>query len=164
MLHISPRLAAIARKISPGVRVADIGTDHAYLAIYLVEQAISPHVIGVEIETAPLLKARWNVAQCQLEKKIELRLGNGLGPLLPEEIHTIVIAGMGGYKIIGILGSNLTKARLAQKIILQPMRDLEVVIEWLAQHDFDVEEQSQAIEGRRTYSLIVAKNRIAISI
>ncbi len=163
MLHISPRLATIATKISPGVCVADIGTDHAYLPIYLVENAISSHVIGIDIETDPLLKAKWNVAKYQLGQQIELRLGNGLTPLLPEEIHTIVIAGMGGYKIVNILESDLEKTRLARKIILQPMRDFKVVMGWLTQHDFILSDKTETIEGRHTYFVIVATNKIAIT-
>lgn len=157
MLQLTPRLKAIADKIPQGSVVADIGTDHGYLAIYLILQKICSRVIGIDVKPLPIRQAKHNVAHHRLMQEIDIRLGDGLQVLEFKEIDVIVIAGMGGYKMVKILEKNIDKAQCAHKIILQPMRDLAVVLEWLMRNNFVVEESILVREEERFYSVVVAK-------
>jgi len=100
---LSQRLLTLAQMVPRGARVADIGTDHAFLPCYLVKEKISPYVIGVEVKKGPYKKACFSVNKYNLEEQIELRLGNGLTVLKPGEVNTVVLAGMGGTVVCNIL-------------------------------------------------------------
>ena len=106
MIKLSDRLKSIADEIKKGETVADIGTDHGFLPVYLWENHISPHVIMTDISPASLKKAEDN---CQTEYpgiKFDLRTGDGLEPVRPAETDAVVMAGMGGLLMSEILGKN----------------------------------------------------------
>ncbi|MDR3225449.1 MAG: class I SAM-dependent methyltransferase [Clostridiales Family XIII bacterium] len=132
------RIKKLASYVSPGETVADIGPDHGYLGIWLVKNGISPRVIMTDIAEGPLAIARANaeryVAPLSCGKQsgaMDFRLGDGIAPLAPGEVGTVVIAGMGGETIIGILEADMGKTRSFLKYILQPRTKTELLRAWL---------------------------------
>ena len=151
------RLGLIAKKADYCKIVCDIGTDHAYIPIYLVRKGICKKVIATDIKKGPVYIARNNISKYGLESFIETRTGYGLKPLEENELDTIIIAGMGGMLIIDILADGYEKARKAYRLILQPMNAVEVVREWLYQNRFSILDEELACEGEKIYNVIVAK-------
>ena len=95
-LPISKRLLCCAAMVPSGSRVADIGTDHGYLGIYLLQNGISPHVIACDLRKGPLDNARKNARLFEVDGSMAFRLSDGLAEISPEEIDCAVLAGMGG--------------------------------------------------------------------
>ena len=124
-LELTPRLRLLADWVPPGARLADVGTDHAYLPVWLVQNGVCPAAIAADLRPGPLEAARRHVAAAGLEDRISLRLGDGLAPVFPGEADDIVIAGMGGETIAAILSAAdwLADARL--RLVLQPMSRAE---------------------------------------
>lgn len=141
--------------MEPGSTVADIGTDHAYLPIYLMKNKIAPRVIATEINTGPLNIAKKNISKAGFEEEIEIRLGNGLEPIKPGEIEVAVIAGMGGITINTILQNSFKVAHSLKKIILQPMTDVHLVRAYLQNHNFKLKNEELEIEDGHYYEILV---------
>src|SRR5690554_6840208 len=102
-VKLSKRLAMIAGQIPIGDRVADIGSDHAHLPVYLAQQGLIEYAIAGELNEGPFLTACKQVQQANLEHKVSVRHGDGLSVLRANEVDTIVIAGMGGSTMVSIL-------------------------------------------------------------
>jgi tRNA (adenine22-N1)-methyltransferase len=157
-MRLTPRLAAIAELIPPGSTVADIGTDHAYLPLYLVQEQISQRVVASDMNSAPLQQARETVAAFNCLQKIDLRQGDGLNVIQAEDhINTVVIAGIGGETIIKILESGREKLESVERLILQPMTESGTLRLYLAHNGYALVRESLALEGRRLYEIIMAK-------
>ena len=157
-MKLTPRLQAIAELIPPGSLIADIGTDHAYLPIYLLLEQISQRAIAVDINQAPLEQARQTVAAFNCHQKIALRLGNGLDALREDDgVDTIVIAGLGGRTIAGILKGGQDKLKQFKRIILQPMNESGYLRLFLAQNGLAIVQEELVLEGKRLYEIIMAR-------
>ena len=102
-MELSRRLYAVASLVTEGASVADIGTDHGYIPIYLMQNEIVSKAIAMDINGGPLERARMHIVGHGLKGKIETRLSNGLEALAPGEVYTMIAAGMGGCLIIRIL-------------------------------------------------------------
>ncbi|MEW6696319.1 MAG: tRNA (adenine(22)-N(1))-methyltransferase [Bacillota bacterium] len=157
MFSISKRLKTLAHYVPQGSTVADIGTDHGYLPVYLVTKGISPRAIAADVRQGPLEAARSNVSQYQVQDKIDLRLGNGLQVLKPGEADTIVIAGMGGGTIRDILQASPAAAKGARRLILQPMADEEDLRHFLLQQGWALVDETLLLEDGRLYLVVVAE-------
>lgn len=153
---LSKRLQAIAELVPPVNCLADIGTDHALLPVYLVEKGTVSRVVAVEKESGPALRARHTVAAHGLEQQIEVRVGDGLSPLLPGEAQVIVIAGLGGEKIAAILARGKEVARTANRLVLQPMSQAAKLRRWLVANGWRIEKECLVEEKKRLYQVIVA--------
>ena len=94
-MELSKRLMAVACLVTPGNRLADVGTDHGYIPIYLIKENRIPHAIAMDVNRGPLLRAQEHIRMEGLEERIETRLSDGMKMLLPTEADTVVIAGMG---------------------------------------------------------------------
>jgi len=138
-----------------GERVADIGSDHAYVPIYLVREGISPFAVLTDIKPGPLEQARISVERACLSDRIDFRLGDGLEALEKAEVDTVMIAGMGGETIISILEADKEKASSFRKYILQPRTKTELLVRWLCGEDFKVLEKMTADERGRLCDIIV---------
>lgn len=99
-MELSKRLQAVADLVTEGASVADIGTDHGYIPIYLIEHHIAEKVIALDINRGPLERARMHIVGHGLKEKIETRLSDGLEKVLPGEVDTMIAAGMGGGLVI----------------------------------------------------------------
>jgi len=155
------RLSKIAEYVPRGSRVADVGTDHAYLAIALVESKKADFVIASDKNQGPLEAAQKNVKAAKLEDKIELRLGDGLKVINAGEVEIICIAGMGGALIKEILTASPEVIKQAEKLILQPMNAVEKVRRWIKQNNWRIEDEDLAeVDGIIYEVLSVAKGQV----
>ncbi|WP_123928877.1 tRNA (adenine(22)-N(1))-methyltransferase [Thermodesulfitimonas autotrophica] len=155
-MKLSPRLQAVADLVPPSRCVADIGTDHALLPLYLVEQGIVARVIAVEKEAGPAIVARRTVAARGLMDRIEVRVGDGLAPLRPGEAEIIVLAGLGGEKIATILAHGIETARTARQLVLQPMNRAAILRRWLAENAWRIAAETLVAEKKWLYQIITA--------
>lgn len=137
--------------------MADIGTDHGYLPVYLVENALVSRAIASDTNAQPLKKATNIISQQQLEKQIETRLGSGLSVLKPGEVEAVVMAGMGGLLICDLLEAQSDVARETQKLVLQPMNNQAVLRKYLEVAGFRIIREELAQEENRVYQVIVAE-------
>lgn len=157
MLKLSHRLLTLAQMVPPGARVADIGTDHAFLPCYLLLEKRSPSAIGVDVHRGPYTKACDTVCAYNLEDSIELRLGNGLAVIKPDEADAVIIAGMGGTTIRDILAKSPEVMATLKKLILQPMTGADVVRSWLYQQGWLITEEELIYEDNQYYQVIGAE-------
>ena len=138
MIKLSPRLKKIADQIDVGETMADIGTDHGFLPVYLWENKICPSVIMSDISPGSIAKAEENCKMLYPDTKFDLRLGSGIEVLAPGEVDAVVMAGMGGILMTEILEQDLVKAKSFKKLILQPRKDVGKLRFWLYDHGFSI--------------------------
>ena len=148
-MTLSNRLQAIAAFIPPGSRVADVGTDHGYLPLWLAENGVCTSMIASDIRPGPLKTAIRNAALAGLGEAIDFRLCAGLEAYAPDEADTIVIAGMGGETIMSIL-SAAPWAR-EKTLILQPQTKQPRLRVWLNENGYAVEDASLVYDTGRIY-------------
>jgi len=117
---LGPRLCLVATQVPEGALLGDIGTDHAYLPIYLWEKGIIRHAVAVDVHEGPYLSARSAVASRHLEQAIEVRFGDGLRPVQPGEVDTLTLAGMGGNTMLEIFVARPEVMAQVQTLVLQP--------------------------------------------
>ena len=153
---LSQRLLTIAHAVTPKSRVADIGTDHALLPIYLKKNKIADHVVAVDITAKPLTNAARNIAQ-QLGDNpgVELRMGDGLSTIQADEVDTIIIAGMGGLRTRQIIMDGLPKCRAANQLILQPNTNWAEVRAFLWDNGFAIVEENMLEERGQFFLTLV---------
>lgn len=157
-MKLTNRLLAVAVQVENGSNVADIGTDHAYIPVYLVENNISTNVIAADINEGPLERAKEHINQNHVEKYIKTRLGSGLTVLKPNEVETVIIAGMGGVLITQIFENSKDVLKTIKRLVLQPMVGQEVVREWLCINGFRIVDEVLAKEENKIYNIIVAEH------
>ena len=133
-MRLVGRLAALAACVPQGARLADIGTDHAYLPIELIQNNVIISAVAGDVHNGPYKAAKEHVENLGLQKKISVRLGNGLAVLSPAEVDTVVIAGMGGQTIIEILDQQPGIVQSLKRLVLQPMVGAAAVRRWLVQN------------------------------
>lgn len=148
------RLETVASAVRKGSRVADIGTDHAYLPIALVKRGICPSALACDIRKGPLENAKRSVAEARLTDAIDCRLGDGLAPIAAEEADDIVIAGMGGETIVAILQACDWIADARYRLILQPMTRIEELRRYLLTHGFEIEREDVAHDSKHWYTVL----------
>ncbi|MDK2889193.1 MAG: tRNA (adenine22-N1)-methyltransferase [Thermoanaerobacter sp.] len=156
-MRLTRRLAAIAAYVPPGVVVADIGTDHALLPIYLVAKGICPKAVATELNAGPYRSARTAVHLQGLDGKIDVRQGDGLRPLLPGEAQVIVLAGLGGNTIREILAAAPEVLAASRRLILQPMADAGDLRLWLAENGWRLVDETLVEDDGRLYVVMVAE-------
>lgn len=155
--HLSQRLKVVASFVRPGARIADIGADHAYLAAALVLNGQSDFAIAGEVAKGPFENAVEEVKRQGLEKKISLRLADGLAAIHgDDQIDTIIIAGMGGALIRRILDEGQAKLGSVKRLILQPNIGAPNLRRWLANHRFQINHEQMVAEDGHIYEIIVA--------
>lgn len=156
-MELPVRLKVIADYIPAGSRVADIGTDHGLLPVYLIKNEIAPSVIASDLNKGPLEAAKKNVLKWALSDLIHLRLGNGLETLAEGEADAIIIAGMGGGTIRNILEASYSIAKSAKRLVLQPMGDAGPLRLWLVQKGWMIRDESAVKEDGMIYEIICAE-------
>ena len=137
-------------------RVADVGTDHGYLAIELVKNSVASHVVASDLNSAPLDAAKKNIAAAGLSDFIETRLGDGLKVLREGEVDTICIAGIGGALIAEILNESPQVLKSTNQLILQPMNAIEKLQAWLINNNWYMADIELAEVGGIIYEIISA--------
>lgn len=155
-MELSKRLQAVAALVSEGCSVADIGCDHGYISIYLVQNHISPHCIAMDVNEGPLERAREHIEKEQLSTYIETRLSDGAKALAPLETEAAVIAGMGGRLMLRILMESLDKFQVMQEVVLQPQSELAAVRCFLRENGFRIEAEDMVLEDGKYYPMMKA--------
>ena len=153
-MELSKRLTAVAELVTAGGRTADIGTDHAYVPIWLVQNGRIPSAIAMDVNSGPLERARAHVIQNNLEGQIELRLSDGFAALVPGEVDTAVIAGMGGGLLIRILREGADVVRSLKECILQPQSEIEKVRAFLLEEGFSFIRENMVEEDEKYYPMM----------
>lgn len=156
-MKLGKRLQTIADMVPARSTLADIGTDHAYLPIYLVKQKNVIRAIAGDVHHGPFLSAQNAVANAQLEQYISVRQGNGLDVLTPGEADVVVIAGMGGPNIIDILSSRPEVTVKLKRLILQPMIAAPFVRNWLNNNNWKIVTEELVEEEGKLYQIIAAE-------
>ncbi len=154
MVQISERMREITRLVTPGNRVVDVGCDHGFVSIYLVQQQISPKVLAMDVRTGPLSAAKEHIVDCGLESLIETRLSDGLIEYTIGEADTMICAGMGGKLMARILQENLDKTRSFQELILQPQSELTLFRRSLRNMQLSTAEERMVYEDGKYYFLM----------
>lgn len=156
-MHIDKRLETIAGLVPSHCVLADIGTDHAYLPVWLLEQGKIDRAIAGDIAEGPCQAARNTVAMHNLDSQVDVRLGSGLSVLAPGEAGCIAIAGMGAATIISILEADIETAKSAQLLVLQPMAGVAALRAWLIGKGWQLVAEELVDDEPHFYEIIAAK-------
>jgi tRNA (adenine22-N1)-methyltransferase len=157
-IKLDDRLAAIAGLVLPGYPAADIGTDHGYLPVYLVQNRICPLAVASDKARAPYENACQLVKALDLEPAVSVRQGEGLEVLKPGETATIIIAGIGGMLICHILDASSAIMAKTIRVVLQPQKDADQLRQWLAMHRWRIVGEAVAYENGFYYPVIAAEH------
>lgn len=153
-MELSLRLKTIASMVDKCECVADIGTDHGYIPIYLIRNGVCKRAIASDINKGPVEKAKFNVRIEDLQDKIDCRLGGGLSTLKEGEVQGIVIAGMGGNLIRDIIEENIDIFKEAEFAILQPVQNPEVLREYIYSKGYKIIDEELCIDENKFYEII----------
>lgn len=157
-LHLSDRMAAVAAYVPDDARVADIGSDHAYLPANLILNKRIQFAIAGEVAKGPLENAEHEINKHRLNEQLIPRLADGLAAIQPEdEIDTVVIAGMGGRLITQILEAGHQGDTQYDTIIVQPNLDVDVVRKWFMQHQYAISDARMLFDDGHYYEVVVAQ-------
>lgn len=162
-MNLSKRLKTVADCVTPGNVVADVGTDHGYIPIYLAAHGISPHVIAMDVNEGPLSTAGRNISLNNVENLVSTRLSDGLKELGPNEADTVIISGMGGLLTVRILKDDMDKVRSLKELILSPHSDWDVVRHFLHDEGMMITDEHMVIDDGKYYVVMKAVYRPEIS-
>lgn len=154
-MELSQRLRVVGDFVTQKT-VADIGTDHAYVPIYLHRKGEVEKVIACDINQKPLEKAQQNIKAYHAENIITTRLGNGLQPLQPNEVDTIIISGMGGMLIIELLEQSQKVINTTKELVLCPHLDVPAVRKYLHKIEYCIVEEKMILEEEIFYTILRA--------
>lgn len=156
-MELSKRLSAVASFVTPGLAVADVGTDHGYIPIYLAGQC-SRKIIAMDVNDGPLKRAEEHIRLHHLEALIETRISDGLQALDPGEVQSVVLAGMGGALVLKILADNPAVTAKVEEFIIQPQSEVAKVRDWLWQQGFIVQAEDMVRDDGKFYPVMYVKH------
>lgn len=154
-LIIDERLRLCAEFVRDGSRLADIGTDHAYLPVWLCQNGKCPSAIAADINPDPLERGKETIKNAGMSNIVKARLSSGLKEICPDEADDIVIAGMGGELIAKIMEECSFAKDSSKHFILQPMTKSEILIRWLCQNGFEIINQDCCIAANKCYTVLL---------
>ncbi|MBQ8503741.1 MAG: SAM-dependent methyltransferase [Clostridia bacterium] len=155
-IKLDSRLSMVASLVREGSVTADIGTDHAYLLCYLIQNNICPEGIAADLRKGPLDNARQTVIDCGISDKVELILSDGLQNVPENSADDIVMAGMGGILISEIIEKAKWVYNEKINIIAQPMTHAEVLRRFFCENGFRIRKEKTATDGKRFYVALSA--------
>nr|WP_288826605.1 class I SAM-dependent methyltransferase [uncultured Clostridium sp.] len=153
-MKLSKRLGVIASFVPEGSHVADVGTDHGYIPIHLVQEGIAKSAIAMDVRKGPLLRAQTHIKEAGLEDLVEVRLSDGLLKLEKNQADCVVIAGMGGELIIHILEEGRHLWDSISYWVLSPHSELYKVRKFLIEHEFSIGRETMIKEDGKYYSVM----------
>ena len=153
-MELSKRLKAVAELVTPGMRLADVGTDHGYIPIYLTEAGVIPSAIAMDINKGPLERAKEHIREHGLEGKIQTRLSDGLKNLQMNEADCMIAAGMGGGLVIRILSEERDTAGSLKELILQPQSEIDSVRKYLTEEGYRIVAEDMVYEDGKYYPMM----------
>lgn len=152
-IKLNHRLEGVASFVEDNRKIIDVGCDHAFLSIYLIQNKSPLKVIASDIKEGPLLHAKENIKKYQLEDQIQIKLGGGIEPI-EDDIDTIIISGMGGLNMIGILKYCPHKYKTVDTIILSPNSDADKVRREICKLGFYIQNEKLVKEKNIIYPII----------
>ena len=156
-MALSKRLEQVATMIPPCQTVADVGTDHGFLAVALIEKEIAGRVIAIDVNRGPLESAKRFVKERRLEDHIECRLGDGLAVTTAGEIDCAVICGMGGELMQHIISVG---PELLQTYVVQPQSHREELKKFLVAQGYGITDEHCLQEGKQYYDIWVVERGV----
>lgn len=162
-MELSKRLYAVSALVSDGMTVADVGTDHGYIPIYLVESGRIPSAIAMDINRGPLERAETHIRMHHLDKQIQTRLSDGLKSLCLGECDCVVVAGMGGGLVIKIMEEGEMIFKNLKEFILQPQSEIAKVRQYLCEHQYRIVQEDMVLEDGKFYPMMKVVNEQAES-
>lgn len=153
-MELSKRLRAVAELVPDDSFIADIGTDHGYIPIFLMREGRIRGAVAADINRGPLRRAQCHIKESGLEDKIKVRLSDGLKEIAPGEADTMIVAGMGGGLVIRILEDGKDTAASLKRCILQPQSEVEKVRRYLTAHGWAVEAEDMVEEDCKFYPMM----------
>lgn len=160
-MELSPRLLKIASLIPKGESLADVGTDHGYIPLYLFKNNIISHAVAMDVNPMPLKRAEDNICSAGYGDKCEFRLSDGLDKLSEGEVTSIVIAGMGGLLMMDIISRGRSVINNDTKLFLQPMIAAPELRLFLFENGFTIENEYLVQEENKFYNIICARRGVS---
>lgn len=151
---LSARMRALTDMVTPGNRVCDVGCDHGWVSIYLVQQGISPWVLAMDVRGGPLARAQQHIRQRRLEAYIETRLSDGVTAMQVGEADTVICAGMGGRLMQRILEDGRDKLASVRELILQPQSELRLFRAYLRRAGYLTLAEDMVFEDGKYYPMM----------
>ena len=152
-IPISQRLLACCNFVCPGDRVADIGTDHGYLGIWLLQQGIARSVIAADIVPGPLSAAKANAEKYGFSEQMSFYLSDG-AKAIPRDFDTLVCAGMGGDTMVSILSASPWLQDAKYRLVLQCQSKTPLLRKYLSDHGWRITEETTLKDGRFLYTVM----------
>jgi tRNA (adenine22-N1)-methyltransferase len=154
---LNNRLSLIVDKVTPCSVAADIGCDHAYVAIHLYHKGLVETIYASDIKPGPIKTAKKNIEKYQCQKYIKTVLADGLDGVINKGVETYIIAGMGGEMIVEILRQHRDKFSDDNIFILQPMSSIEDLRKYLYHHQFMITDEQLCMDGNKLYHVMVVR-------
>ena len=155
-MQLSMRLRMNASLVTPGNRLADVGTDHGYIPIALVEEGVIPSALAMDVNEGPLMRAEEHIRLSGLVPYIETRLSDGLEKLGCGEADSVLVAGMGGPLIIRILSEGKRQLAGVRELIVQPQSEIGLVRHFLEESGWNIDAEDMVREDGKYYTAIHA--------
>lgn len=156
LFSLDDRLAACASFVRDNTKIADIGTDHAYLPVWLAKQGRIKGAIAADIRPMPLERGAENIRKYQCEDIVTTRLSDGLKEISPDEVDDVIIAGMGAELIVDIINNAKWLKKGDRRLILQPMTKAHILRKYLVENGFEIIREKACKHGGKNYSVIFA--------
>lgn len=153
-MELSKRLQAVAGLVSEGNRLVDVGTDHGYIPIYLVERKKIPSAIAMDVKAGPLSRAEEHIRQAGFDAYITCRLSDGLRELVPGEGDSLLLAGMGGNLMVRILTEKPEVRDSFRELILQPQSAQALVRKTMDETGWRVDREDMVLEDGKFYPML----------
>ena len=158
-VEISARMMALTELVTPGLTICDIGCDHGFVSIYLVQKGMTSKVFAMDVRSGPLSQAQTHIREFGLENHIETRLSDGLKKLEKGEAEGMICAGMGGPLMIKILEEGSVQAHAMKELILQPQSELAEFRKYLRTRGFHIIKEDMVFEDGKYYPMMKAVPR-----
>ncbi len=157
LFSLDGRLSVCASYVRKGTSLADVGTDHAYLPIWLAKNGLISSAVASDIRIKPLKAGEENIKKYGVEDIVKTRLCGGLDEVEPEEADDIVIAGMGGEMIVKIIDNASWLKNSEKRLILQPMTKMHELRSYLCENGFEIKSETPCTHGGKYYTVICAE-------
>lgn len=155
-MQLSKRLRMNASLVTPGNRLADVGTDHGYIPIALVQERVIPSALAMDVKEGPLSRAKEHIREFRLESYIHTRLSDGVQSMRPGEADSVLIAGMGGALTVKILSEGRDILETVKELILQPQSELDKVRRYLEVSGYCIVQEDMVQEDGKYYTVMKA--------
>lgn len=155
-IQISRRLQSVAAFVQEGKRLADVGCDHGYIPIYLLQKKKIEKAIAMDINQGPLMRAKEHIQEWGLENYIDTRLSDGVKALKPNEVQSIVIAGMGGPLMEKILTEGNEVLQTVTELVLQPQSEIGHFRRFLIENGYEITHEEMILEDGKYYPIMRA--------